>query len=389
MTSSAAVAALAASASAVARADAGSGSTAHCAQPSARRVGWPRYPRPLAFVRRPDVALSVLDRLAVVLNANIPLARGLRMIADARGRPRVKACARSLLEDVEAGQMLSAAMARQPGVFDNVTQHAVYAAEQTGELAEVMLRAAHALERRRYIATRVRLALVYPAILLIVGAVVATTALALVPQTFKMMYEDMGIPLPAVTQWVISSSDALLWIAPGLPMLALIAWAVLQLPEVRWRLAQVAGILPVLGPWLATLSLSRFADAMGELLSSGLPFVDAFRVAIGAVDNAPVRAALLLAGEAIESGTVVSDAMRAHPPLKKLAALMEVREASGTLSEGFASYARHGYAAVEAAVNNTLKLLPIGSVLAVVALWGVFAIAFFLPMISLGQCMCI
>ena len=268
-----------------------------------------------------------LDQLA---RAGVPILEGLGDLRDSIENPRFREVIAGLIEGIEGGQTLSLAMADHPTVFNPVF---------VSLIREVLSSLNESLKWEDELASNTKKLLMYPAF---VGTVVlgATFFLMIymVPQ-LKMFVKNMGQVLPPQTQLLFFVSDMLVaywWLFLLLPVLAVIA-AQLVLrsnPLARLRLDAIKLGMPVLGPILKKIILSRFANTFAMLYAAGIPILESIRTTQDIVGNRVVRKALRRVEQSIREGQNVASAFHdagLFPPL--VVRMLRVGENTGGLDK--------------------------------------------------------
>ena len=239
-------------------------------------------------MNRQEVA-NFTRELAVMLSAGQDLDRSLRFLAETAANARVRAATETLRQTVRDGGALARALSEQPGSFPRLYVGLVRAGEAGGTLAPTLERLASLLERERGLASTVKSALIYPALLLAaaVGSIVLLLTQVL-PQ-FVPMFEQSGAELPGPTRALIALGDLVSnW---GLPFALLVALGVLfarealKRPGPRLWADRRMLRLPVFGPLLRESLAARFTRTLGTLLVNGVPLITALTIVQDAVGN--------------------------------------------------------------------------------------------------------
>jgi len=277
-----------------------------------------------------------LDQLA---RAGVPILEGLGDLRDSIENPRFREVIAGLIEGIEGGQTLSLAMADHPTVFNPVFVSLIRAGEATGQLPEVLSSLNESLKWEDELASNTKKLLMYPAF---VGTVVlgATFFLMIymVPQ-LKMFVKNMGQALPPQTQLLFFVSDMLVaywWLFLLLPVFAVVSaqLALRSNPLARLRLDAIKLGLPVLGPILKKIILSRFANTFAMLYAAGIPILESIRTTQDIVGNRVVRKALRRVERSIREGQNVASAFHdagLFPPL--VVRMLRVGENTGGLDK--------------------------------------------------------
>jgi type IV pilus assembly protein PilC len=277
-----------------------------------------------------------LDQLA---RAGVPILEGLADLRDSVENPRFREVIAGLIEGIEGGQTLSLAMADHPAVFNEVFISLIRAGEATGRLPEVLSSLSESLKWEDELAAHTRKLLMYPAFVgTIVLAATAFLMIYMVPQ-LKLFVRNMGQVLPLQTQVLFAFSDLLVaywWaflLAPVLVVLA-VQVALQTDPLARLRLDRLKLALPVVGPILKKIILSRFAGTFAMLYASGIPVLDSIRATQDIVGNEVVRKALESVEHSVRDGQNVAGAFEQvglFPPL--VVRMLRIGENTGGLDK--------------------------------------------------------
>jgi len=272
-----------------------------------------------------------------ITRAGIPIIDGLRDLRDGMDRPRFKQVVSALVEDIEAGKLMSQAMSQFPRVFDSVFVSLVRAGEQTGKLTDVFENLSRSLRWQDELASETKKLLIYPVMLLVLVVAVSLFLLIyLVPQLVGVL-RTMRVDLPIQTRILIAVSDFALrywWLLIVLPVAAfagLSAWVRTD-PRARYLLDLAKLRVPVVGPLLQKIILARFANFFGLMYQSGISILDAIRTSEGIVGNAVIAEGLRRAWQQINAGDALSDSFQKlglFPPL--VIRMFRVGETTGAL----------------------------------------------------------
>ena len=277
-----------------------------------------------------------LDQLA---RAGVPILEGLGDLRDSIENPRFREVIAGLIEGIEGGQTLSLAMADHPTVFSAVFVSLIRAGEATGQLPEVLNSLNESLKWEDELASHTKKLLMYPAF---VGTIVLSATFFLmiymVPQ-LKLFVKNMGQVLPPQTQLLFFVSDLLVaywWLFLLVPVLAVVsAQLVLRSnPLARLRLDAIKLGMPVLGPILKKIILSRFANTFAMLYAAGIPILESIRTTQDIVGNRVVRKALRRVEQSIREGQYVASSFHdagLFPPL--VVRMLRVGENTGGLDK--------------------------------------------------------
>lgn len=278
-------------------------------------------------------------QLATLIGAGLPLSASLRTVTQQTENKGMQAVGEEILAATESGKSLYEAFSAHPTVFNGVYLALIQAGEKSGTLDIALARLADQEEQDAAMLGKIRGALVYPAIILVVIiAVLLFMMFAVVPQV-RDLYEDMDEVLPALTQFLVNMTDfvvdfwwlILLVLAGGITGMVLFV----KRTDAGKRFADMFKIhVPLFGALFRKLYVSRFARTAEMLLSSGVPMVDSINIAIEAVSNSVVEAEYNKAIEMIKGGKTLSESLEDREYMLPLVPQMAgIGEESGKIDE--------------------------------------------------------
>jgi type IV pilus assembly protein PilC len=298
-----------------------------------------------------------------ITRAGIPLLEGLRDLRDSMEKPGFRDVLTALLEDLEGGKVLSQALAAHPAVFGAVFVHSVRAGEQTGLLDAVFDRLAESLKWQEEVASKAKRLMIYPAMVLtVVGAAIIFLLVYLVPQVLSLV-ETMGVvlPLPTLILMAISSALRSYWLVVLLliliPAIGLPLW-VRQSEAGRewWDRTQLR--LPIIGPVVQKIALSRFTSTLAMMYRSGVTVLDALRAGEMVAGNRVIAGGIRRAAQQIADGRGLSESFQSvalFPPL--VLRMLRVGETTGALDEALDNVTYFYNREVLDSIENGLRVL--------------------------------
>ena len=289
-------------------------------------------------IPRPEL-INFCFHLEQLNRAGVPLLEGLSDLRDSIEHPRFRVVIAGLIESIEGGQAMSQAMSAHPEVFSQVFVNLIEAGENSGQLPEVLVSLSESLKWEDELASHTKKLLLYPTfVATIVLAATFFLMIYMVPQ-LKMFVKNMGQSLPIHTQILFFLSDLLVDYWYAFLLLPATALGALQLilhhnPLARQRLDDIKLRLPVVGPILKKIILSRFANTFAMLYASGIPVLISIRTTQQIVGNHAVRLALERVEQSIREGRNVAGAFHdvgMFPPL--VVRMLRVGENTGGLDK--------------------------------------------------------
>jgi type IV pilus assembly protein PilC len=287
-------------------------------------------------VKRQDL-INFCFHLEQLSSAGVPIVEGLADLRDSIENPRFREVVSGLMESIQGGQSLSQVLTDYPNVFSKVFVSLVRSGEQTGKLPEVLKSLTESLKWEDELAAQTKKLAMYPAF--VGGVVIIVTfflMIYLVPQMTAFI-RNMGQDIPLQTRMLIALSGFFVdywWAVLAAPF---VAWAGLRAamknnPRIGYMLDHLKISMPLVGPILRRIILSRFASSFAMMYSSGITVLDAIRSCEEIVGNKPLENALRMAGQQIADGKNMSAAfadLALFPPL--VIRMMRVGENTGAL----------------------------------------------------------
>jgi type IV pilus assembly protein PilC len=320
-------------------------------------------------VSRPEL-INFCFHLEQLSSSGVPLVEGLTDLRDSVENPRFREVISGLIEGIQGGQNLSGALANYPETFSSVFRALEQAGEDTGRLPDVLRSMVENLKWEDELRAQTKKLVMYP---LFVGVVVLGVTfflmVYLVPQMVSLI-KTMGQTLPLHTRLLIAVSNFLVgywWVVLLAPVVIFfgIKFAAQSNPVLRYRLDAMKLNLPVIGPILRKIILSRFASVFALMYSSGITILDAIRSAEETAGNVVVQEALHNVGQEIGEGKNVTAAFQdvgMFPPL--VVRMLRVGESTGALDTALANVSyfynrevREGIAKIQVMIEPTLTVV--------------------------------
>jgi type IV pilus assembly protein PilC len=286
-------------------------------------------------ISRADIILFT-RQLATFVGAGVPMSRALGTIAEETASPLFKRAVLKIIDDLERGQNLSEALAKHPKVFSSLYIDLVRVAELTGNLEPILKELAGYLRRDMNTLRRVRSAMVYPAVILVVATVVVIILVFFALPAFVRIFAEFHVKLPLATRILIGIVDFIgHWgLAIGVIIAGLGAGLFLALRTERGVYAKdtLAIRVPILGPIILSAILNRFARTLSMVLKAGVPLGQTFDAVIAGTGNRVFQRGLTTVKDQLTSGEgFAGPLLRTHlfPPM--LTQMVRVGEDTGTL----------------------------------------------------------
>jgi type IV pilus assembly protein PilC len=339
---------------------------------------------------KPKVLTTFTRQLATLVDAGLPLLRGLRVLERQERNATLKGIIAELAMSIEGGSTFSEGLAQHPKVFNRLFVNMVKAGELGGVLEVVLNRLSEFMEKAQKIKGKVIAAMFYPCAVLCVATGILMILMVKVIPSFKSVFEGMleGAQLPAFTRLVLGISDMikdhLVW------TLAIVAvFVVLFNLFVRTKFGRLAWDkvklkVPVVGPVVSKVSISRFTRTLGTLVSSGVPILQALTIVKETAGNVIIANAVNAVHESVKEGETITAPLEASgvfPPM--VISMVDVGEQTGALPEMLLKIADNYDDEVDNAVAAMTSLLEPIMIVFLAVIVGSIVIAMFLPLIDL------
>jgi type IV pilus assembly protein PilC len=331
-------------------------------------------------------------QLATLVDAGLPLLRGLRVLEKQEKNPTLKEIIGKLALSIEGGSTFSEALAQHPKVFNKLYVNMVKAGELGGVLEVVLGRLADFMEKAQKIKGKVIAAMFYPsAVMTVAVAILAVLMIWVVPK-FKDIFKDMlpGQDLPGFTRFVLGISDAIAnhFIVTFVMVVALVIgflFFIKTRPGRRlWDRFKLN--MPVLGSVISKVAISRFTRTLGTLVSSGVPILQALTIVKETSGNVIIGTAVGAVHESVKEGETITaplEGSNVFPPM--VISMVDVGEQTGALPEMLMKIADNYDDEVDNAVSAMTSLLEPIMIVFLAVIVGSIVIALFLPLIKLME----
>lgn len=277
-------------------------------------------------------------QFATLIGAGLPLANSLKTVAEQTQNREMRTIVEEILASVESGKSLSESFEKYPRVFDNVFIALIRAGESSGTLDEALNRIANQQEKDAAMLSKIRGAMVYPAIILVVIIAVLAFMMIMVVPEVRGLYEDMHKELPGLTKFLVWLTDFFAnfwWLV--LAVLVIIVWGIIQYKRTeggRRFFDNMKLHIPLFKDLFLRLYMSRFARTTEMLLAVGVSMLDSIHIGMKAVNNVIIEEQLEKAAEEVKGGKSLSEALEGKPYVLSLVPQMaNIGEQSGKIDE--------------------------------------------------------
>ncbi len=328
--------------------------------------------------------------LSILLDAGLPLVRSLRTLEKQSKNRIVKDIIGESATYVEGGATFSEALSRNPKSFDVLYINMIKAGESAGALEIILKRLSEFMEKAAKIRRKVKAAMVYPVVVLVIAFLVTSLLMIFIVPQFKKIFSDLlsGIPLPPVTEFVITISDFVRSKSYVIVISLIVIFFVFKLLKLTRHGAYYVDMikyrLPLFGTIISKASIARFSRTLSTLMLSGVPVLNALLIVRNTAGNFVVSRAVQKVHDAVKEGEGMASplgATRVFPEM--VISMIEVGEETGKLPDMLVRIADTYDDEVDKAVEGLTSMIePIMIVLMAIVV-GTIVIAMFLPLIKI------
>lgn len=336
------------------------------------------------------VLTAFTRQLATLVDAGLPLLRGLRVLEKQERNATLKEIIGELALSIEGGSTFSEGLAQHPKVFNRLYVNMVKAGELGGVLEVVLSRLAEFMEKAQKIKGKVIAAMFYPVAVLVVATVILAILMIVVIPKFREVFQGLGEgrPLPKFTQIVLGISemikDHIVYTLIGVTAFVILFMLFLRTKFGRRFFDTLKLKMPVIGPVISKVAISRFTRTLGTLVSSGVPILQALTIVKETAGNVIVSSAVGAVHDSVKEGETITAPLEASgvfPPM--VVSMVDVGEQTGALPEMLLKIADNYDEEVDNAVAAMTSLLEPIMIVFLAVIVGSIVIAMFLPLIDL------
>lgn len=341
-----------------------------------------------------DKDLVVFTRqFGTMINAGLPLIQCLEILSTQSENAALRKAIQGVKVQVEGGSTFSDALRRHPKIFDDLYINMVHAGEVGGLLDTILNRLSKHIEKAMKLKGQIKSAMVYPAAIVGIAAIVITVLMIWVIPVFEKMFKDMSngkMALPGPTQLVIDMSN----FAQGnwYIILGAIVGTVVGIkkyyatPQGRLAIDKLLLKLPVFGDLIRKASVAKFTRTLGTLLASGVPLLEALTICAKTSGNKVVEGALLDAKVSISGGKTISEPLAKSGTFPKMVThMIAVGESTGALDSMLGKIADFYEEEVDQAVTNLTALLEPMMMVFLGITVGFIVVAMYLPIFTMAS----
>ena len=329
-------------------------------------------------------------QMSTLVNAGLPLMRALRVLQRQEKNVALRDAVTQMAESIESGSTFAEALAAHPKIFDRLFVNMVKAGEIGGVLDVVMSRLAEFQEKAEEIKGKVKSAMTYPIVVLIMALSILGFLMTYIVPKFADIFGDLmgGKGMPFLTQMVMNASSTMVNRFPLVLAVVIALVVVIKLlaktDKGRFALDQFKLHAPVFGTLISKNSISRFTRTLGTLMSAGVPVLQALNIVKETVGNEVIARAVTTIHDAVKEGENMAPpigASKVFPPM--VVSMVEVGEETGALPDMLMQIADSYDDDVDNAVAATTSIIEPLLIIFLAVVVGTIVIALFMPLVSI------
>jgi type IV pilus assembly protein PilC len=334
--------------------------------------------------------MTFTRQFATLIDAGLPILRSLAILGEQVESAIFKEKIHRIAKDIEAGNTLSDALSKHPKVFDNLYVNMVRAGEIGGVLEAVLNKIAEFLEKRQALIGKVRSAMMYPLVVMLLATGIVSFILIVIIPKFKDIFDQLGAELPWLTQMLIEASwilaHRLPWVIVAIVAVVWIFKRIYQTKEGKFQIDRFKLRLPVLGQLFKKIAITRFAGTLATLITSGVPILQAIDIVRETSGNEVITRAMDQVYNSIKDGETIHEPLskcKVFPPL--VVHMVAVGEETGAIDQMLNKVAEAYEREVDDTVNALTSILEPVMIVFLGVIVGVIVVALYLPLFSIPK----
>ncbi len=349
----------------------------------------------LPFLKREKVKqkeLAVFARqMAVLIDAELPLIQGLNIMAEQTRNAYFKRVIFQVRGDVEAGSSLDQALRKFPKVFNDLFCNLIASGEQSGTLDTMLQRLADYIENSVKLKAKVKQAMTYPVAIFVFALIVAIFMLWKVIPTFAQIFVDLGATLPGLTVFVMAMSNFvqkyIVFLVLGIIGAIFLFRYYRKTQGGRWTTDALILRLPLFGPLMSKVAISRVTRTLATLLGGGVSMLESIKITSSTAGNVILEKSIMDIRKQVTEGRSLTESIKSTGRFPfMMVQMVSVGEATGTLDKMLSKLADFYDSEVEATVGMLMAVLEPIMMVFIGGMVGGLIISMYLPIFSLmGQ----
>lgn len=329
-------------------------------------------------------------QMASMMNAGMSILASVSTLEEQSPTPSFRQVLRQLRDVIESGSPFSKGLSLFPQIFDDMYVNMVAAGEESGQFAPVLKRLADMLDSSARLTRKVKSALTYPIVVLVLSFLIAAGLITFVVPVFKDLFAGFDRDLPFLTQLLVDASNFTRewwYIILGVIVAVIVVFRKWHATESGlYKVDEMILKLPVFGGLIQKVAISRFCRLFSHMMTSGVPILDALEIVSQSLGNSVLEKSFLSARDGVEQGDNLSDSLEGKPFLPVLMIRMiAAGEKSGRIDEMLISVADTYDDEVEVTLETLTSLMEPFLIVSMGIIIGTIVIAMYLPIFQLGS----
>lgn len=342
---------------------------------------------------KPDQLVIITRQLSAMVGAGVPLLRALTALESHAEAPIVRETLADITKQVQAGTTLADALAKHPQSFNDTYVNMVRAGEAAGILDDILKRIALQQEKSATIRKKVKGAMAYPTVLLVVMTIAFFGLMIFIIPKIGGIVSDLGGPkakLPALTIAMLGISHFITawWflIIPGIVVIIISILSYIKTPKGKYQFDTVVLKLPAIKTIITKIAVSRFARTYSALIGAGVAVLEALTVTAHAMGNKLYENALLEAAQEVKNGKSLSSVIENNPLFPSIVSqMLSVGEETGQTDSVLVKVADFYDEEVDASINAVSSIIEPVMIVIMGAAVGTVAASVMLPIADMAQ----
>jgi type IV pilus assembly protein PilC len=331
-------------------------------------------------------------QFATMIDAGLPLVQCLEILFSQQENKTFKRILKNIKEDVEEGSTFADALKQHPEVFDDLFVNLVAAGEIGGILDIILNRLAAYIEKAAKLKKKVKGAMTYPIVVMVIAVLVVAVILIFVIPVFQSMFADFGKALPVPTQIVVAMSNFvknyILYIIVGFVLLIFAFRRFYKTEKGRALVDKVVLEIPVFGMLLRKVAVAKFTRTLGTMISSGVPILDSLDIVAATAGNMTIEEAIRETRQSISEGRTIAEPLADSEVFPSMVVQMiSVGEATGALDTMLGKIADFYDDEVDAAVDALTAMLEPFMMVFLGGTIGGLVVSMYLPIFQMAGAM--
>ncbi len=329
-------------------------------------------------------------QLAAMLSSGMPLVQSIVALEEQTANKHFQAVLAGVRSRVEGGAMYSDSLEEYPQIFDELYVNMMRAGETGGMLAETCERVASFLEASNRLRSKVKSAMMYPTVVICVALIISTALIIFIVPTFAKMFAGFGADLPKPTQMLLDTSNFIrgYWyiVLASIAAIIYILRRYAGTEKGAYTIDNLRLHFPLLGKLALKIAITRFASTFAQLMSSGVPIIQAMTIVGVATGNKVIGKAILDARSSVEQGNTISSTLKGNTLFPSmLIHMLSAGEQTGKMEEMLTKLAQFYQEEVDTMLEGLTSMLEPLLMVVIGVMIGGIVLAMFMPIFKMSE----